>query len=56
MIWIILIAALFGALILYVLNLDFEIGTGFSEEKKKAREAEYTISKKEENSPTKLLK
>jgi hypothetical protein len=38
---------IFTALILYgiyhVTTMDFEIGTGFTEKKKKARDAEYTI-------------
>ena len=33
--------------IYYVTTLDFEIGSGVSEEKKKAKEAEYTVHKPE---------
>jgi|GEM_PF-4289124 len=45
--WVLLIALIFGAAIYYVQKLDFEIGTGFSEEKRKAREAKYKIKKRE---------
>ena len=51
-----IIALVVGALIYYVLNLDFEIGTGFSEEKKKAREADYSTKEKEEKKKNILLK
>jgi putative exporter of polyketide antibiotics len=53
--WVILIIAFVLAGILYVLNLDFEIGTGFSEAKRKAREAKYKMSEKQENKPQKLI-
>jgi putative exporter of polyketide antibiotics len=53
--WVILIIALVLAAIVYVLNLDFEIGTGFSEEKRKAREAKYKMTEKAENKPPKLI-
>ena len=44
----ILILAVAG-LLYYVFNLDFEIGTGFTEMKKKIREGTYTINDKEED-------
>ena len=47
MFWIIAIALLFGGLIYYLLTLDFEIGTGFSEEKRKAKEVKYTTEIKD---------
>ena len=55
----IIIALVLGLLIYYVLNLDFEIGTGFTEEKKNIREGKYRIidtKKKDVDSETKLLK
>ena len=56
MFWIILIAAFVLAIIIYVFRLDFEIGTGFSEEKRKAREAEYRINKKRRRKAGKVIK
>lgn len=41
---------LFG--IYYVTTMDFEIGSGFSEEKRKAKDAEYSVKQgPDENSP-----
>ena len=52
----IIIALVVGALIYYVLNLDFEIGTGFTEMKKKIREAKYKIvNTKDTDQENKLL-
>ena len=59
MIPLIIIAVIVGLLIYYVFKLDFEIGTGFTEIKKKAREVKYRVvdRKSEEiDSETKLLK
>ena len=53
--WVLVIIVFVLAGILYVLNLDFEVGTGFSEEKRKAREAEYKMTEKGENKPQKLI-
>ena len=39
----------------YIITLDFEVGTGFTEEKKQAREVEYTIVKTEDIDDTKLI-
>ena len=52
----ILIALVVGGAIYYVMKLDFEIGSGFSEEKNKAREAEYTVVDSDAKSEKKLLK
>ena len=43
----IIIALVVGGLIYYVLNLDFELGTGFTEMKDKIREGEYKIVDRE---------
>jgi len=54
----IIIVIVIGLLIYYVLHLDFEIGTGFTESKKKIREGEYRVVKKENEeveSETKLI-
>lgn len=59
MILLIVIAIVVGVLIYYVLHLDFELGTGFTEKKKDIREAEYRVVDKEDNdssSENKLLK
>lgn len=55
MVWVILIIIFVTVLILYVFGLDFEIGTGFSEEKRKAREATYKITKKDPKKGQKRL-
>ena len=47
--WLLLIIIVFGGAIYYVLKLPFTLGTGFSEEKRKAREVDYTVVEKEEN-------
>ena len=45
-----------GLIILYLTSIDFEMGTGFTEEKNKAREGEYmVIEKKKLPKETKLL-
>ena len=49
------IAFLIGLGVYYVTILDFEVGTGFTEEKKQAREAEYTIVKREDTNITKFI-
>ncbi|GMQ95131.1 MAG: hypothetical protein BMS9Abin13_242 [Patescibacteria group bacterium] len=57
MLFLIVIAFVVGLLIYYVLSLDFEAGTGFTEAKKKAREVEYTVvSKDRKDTERKLLK
>jgi len=43
----IVIAFLVGLGIYYVTTLDFEIGSGISEEKAQAKEAEYTVASPE---------
>jgi hypothetical protein len=55
MLILIIIAVLVGLAIYYVTTLDFQIGTGFTEEKSKAREVKYTVVQKE-NTDKKLLK
>ncbi len=48
-----------GALIYYVLGLDFELGTGFTEMRKKIREGKYEVvdsKDAEKKSKNKLLK
>ncbi len=57
MFFLIIIILSVGYLIYAALNLDFELGTGFTEEKKNIREAEYTIvdSKKEQVEDKKIL-
>jgi len=54
------ISLVVGLLIYYVLNLDFEIGTGFTEMKNKIREGKYHVVDKDDkdekkNKETKLL-
>ncbi|OIO33213.1 MAG: hypothetical protein COZ49_01985 [Candidatus Yonathbacteria bacterium CG_4_10_14_3_um_filter_47_65] len=50
------VAFFVGLLAHYVTILDFKIGDGFSEEKKKAREAAYSVTDvKEEHDAVKLL-
>jgi len=52
------ISLVVGLLIYYVLNLDFEIGTGFTEMKNKMREGKYHVIDKEDeekDTETKLL-
>lgn len=49
MILLLVIAAVIAFFIYYVLNLDFEPGTGFTEIKDKAREGEYSITKTKED-------
>ena len=44
----IFIAAVIIFGIYYVTTLDFEIGSGFSERKARAKEAEYTVLKQKE--------
>ena len=53
----VLLAIIFltGLVLYYVTTLDFEIGDGFTEEKKQAREATYTVVKKEDTNSTKLI-
>ena len=52
----IIIALALGLLIYYVLNLDFEIGTGFTEMKNKIREGEYhVVEREDEEEETKLI-
>jgi hypothetical protein len=54
----IVIALVVGLLLYYVLSLDFEIGTGFTEMRKKIREGKYRIistKDKNTNQETKLL-
>ena len=52
----IIIGLVIGGLIYYVLNLDFQIGTGFTEMKNKIREGEYRIVDEEDKKKeTKLL-
>jgi heme/copper-type cytochrome/quinol oxidase subunit 2 len=41
--------------IYYIGTLDFEVGTGYTEEKNQAREVEYTVTKKGEADDTKLI-
>lgn len=49
MILIIILILAVGALLYYVFNLDFEIGTGFTEMKRRIREGTYeVVDKKEE--------
>lgn len=59
MIGIILVIIIIVLLILYLTGLPFELGTGFTEEKNKAREGEYTVVDKKKaekgNSDVKLL-
>ena len=38
-----IIAVLIGFVIYYLTTLDFEVGSGFSERKARAKEAEYTV-------------
>lgn len=49
-----------GLLIYYLTGLPFEIGTGFTEMRNKARKGDFTVvdleKKKEGDSETKLLK
>ncbi len=44
MIGLIILTIIIGFGIYYVITLDFEIGSGVSEEKSKAKEVEYTIN------------
>lgn len=44
-----------GFVLYYVTTLEFEVGTGFTEEKKQAREVQYTIVKKENENSVKLI-
>lgn len=52
----VLIVAIFfiGFLLYYITNIDFEVGDGFTEIKKKARDVDYKVVDKEENK--KMLK
>lgn len=43
MFWLLGISLLIFIGIYYVTGLDFEIGTGFSEEKSQAKEGKYTV-------------
>lgn len=53
----VLLAIIFltGLVLYYVTTLDFEIGDGFTEEKKQAREAKYIVVKKVDANSTKLI-
>ena len=44
-----------GLVLYYVTTLDFEVGDGFTEEKKQAREVKYTVVKKEDANNSKLI-
>ena len=44
-----------GFVLYYVTTLDFEVGTGFTEEKKQARKVKYTTVKKENENSVKLI-
>ena len=59
MIGIIILIIIVVLLILYLTDLPFELGTGFTEQKNKAREGEYTVVDKEKieegNDGVKLL-
>lgn len=46
MIGIIALIIIVVLLIFYLTGLPFEVGTGFTEEKNKAREGEYTVADK----------
>ena len=46
---------LIGFVLYYVTTREFEVGTGFTEEKKQAREVKYTVVKKEDSNSTKLI-
>lgn len=61
MVGIIILIVIIVLVILYLTGLDFEWGTGFTEEKNKARKGEYTVADKEKmkmesDSEIKLLK
>ncbi len=43
----IIIIILVGFGVYYLITLDFEIGSGISEEKSQAKEGEYTVNKPE---------
>ncbi len=43
MVGIIVLIIIVVLLILYLTGLDFELGTGFTEMKRKAREGDYTV-------------
>ncbi len=56
MFFLIIVTLVIGLLIYYVLSLNFEAGDGFTEMKKKIREAEYRIVDKEKkDTENKLL-
>jgi hypothetical protein len=47
MVGLIVLTIIVGLGIYYVTTLDFEVGTGISEEKKKAKEVKYMVSEPE---------